>query len=88
MATDPYSSHSATPGSFGRKSRIITPGATDLDPIAKSVVMLATGDITVVPVSNSDATTIAFVGVPAGWVCPFQVRRVTAASVSVATIED
>jgi hypothetical protein len=85
---DPNAEYPATPSSFGRKSRIVTPGATDLDPIAKAVVCLTAGDITVVPVNNDNAVTITFAGVPAGYVVPFQVRRVTAATATVATIED
>lgn len=85
---DPYEKWQPDGQTFGRKSRIITPAATDLDPIAKAVVCLTAGDITVVPVNNANATTIAFVGVPAGFIVPFQVRRVTAATATCATIED
>lgn len=86
--SDPSAFYSATPSSFGTKSRIITPGATDLDPIAKSVVCLTAGDITVVPTANANGVTLSFVGVAAGYVVPFRVRRVTAATATVATIED
>lgn len=76
-----------TPNSFGDSSRIVTPGASDLSPIARSIVMLATGDITIVPYSNANATTVSFTGLPAGYIIPFHVRRVTACSSSCATID-
>ena len=78
----------ATPNGFGRKARIVTPGATDLDPVAKGVVCLTAGNLTIVPVNNADATTITFTGVPVGFVPPYRVRRVTAATATVATIDD
>jgi len=79
-----YAQESAT--QFGRFSAIITPGATDIDPLPKSVVLLTTGDITVIPDGNDNAVTLAFVGLPAGYVVPFRVRRVTAATAVVASI--
>ncbi len=85
---DPYSSFAKTPSGFGRKGRIITPGASDLDPIAKGIVCLTSGDVTVVPVGNANGDTIQFEDVPAGYVVPYQVRRVTAATATVASIED
>lgn len=88
MATDPFASTIKAADSFGTTSRIVTPGATDLDPIAKAVICLTAGDITIVPVGNANAVTLAFVGVPAGFVPPFRVRRVTAATATVATVDD
>ena len=73
--------------SFGRKGRAVTPAAADLDPIAKAIVMLAEGDITIVPVDNATSDTLTFTGVPAGFVVPFHVRRVTACSSSCATVD-
>lgn len=73
--------------SFGRKSRIVTPGNTDIDPFAKSVVMLTAGDITIVPYGNDNGITIAFAGLPAGYIIPFQIRRVTACTGTCATID-
>jgi hypothetical protein len=87
MASPKWNGGVGTAQSFGRESRVITPSASNLDPIAKAVVMLATGDITVVPRDNEDATTIAFTGLPAGYIIPFIVRRVTACSSSCATID-
>lgn len=73
--------------SFGRKGRAVTPGSSDLDPIAKAIVMLAEGDITFIPVDNATSDTLTFTGVPAGFVVPFHVRRVTACSSSCATVD-
>lgn len=73
---------------FGRRGATITPGATDLDPVAKTVVCLTAGNITVVPVDNDNADTIAFTDVPSGFAVPFIVRRVTAATATVAAIYD
>jgi hypothetical protein len=84
---DPFSSNSPTPSSFGTVGTIITPGATDLDPIAKAITLLTAGNVTIVPVGNDNADTLAFVGLPAGWVSPYRVRRVTAATATVATVE-
>lgn len=85
---DNYAGFASTPSTLGRKSRVITPAATDLPGATKAVVLLTAGNVTVVPVGNADADGIAFVGVPAGFVPPFMVRRVTAATATVATIED
>lgn len=72
---------------LGRTGRAVTPAASDLDPFAKSIVMLATGDITIVPLNNDNADTLSFTGLPAGYVIPFNVRRVTACSSTCATID-
>jgi hypothetical protein len=87
MATDNYQSFVSSPESFGVSSRIVTPSNDDLDPIAKGVICLTAGDITIVPSQNDDGDTLAFVGVPAGFIPPFRVRRVTAATATVATID-
>lgn len=83
---DPFASNIETPLSLGRKGDVITPGSTDLDPLPKSVVCLTAGDVTIVPDGNANANTLAFEGLPAGYVIPFRVRRVTAATATVATI--
>lgn len=85
---DPYDTFTPTPSSFGQKARIVTPGATDLDPVAKAVVCLTAGNITIVPADNDTAVTLAFVDVPAGFSPPYRVRRVTAATATVATVDD
>lgn len=85
--TNVYSTFSPTPDSFGTKGAAVTPGATDLADTVKGVVCVTAGNITVVPWDNDDADAIAFVDVPAGFVPPYRVRRVTAATASVFTIE-
>jgi hypothetical protein len=83
---DPFSTFADSPVQFGRAGAVITPGATDLDPLPKAIVCLTGGDVTVVPDGNANATTIAFVGLPAGYVIPYRVRRVTAATATVASV--
>lgn len=87
MASPEWNQGGASSSSFGAKARVITPGSADLDPIAKAVVMLAEGDITIVPVGNANGVTIQFTGVPAGFIPPYQVRRVTACTSSCATVD-
>lgn len=83
-----FNSNMSTPNSFGRKGALVTPAAADLAGNVKGVVCITSGNITVVPQGNADADVIAFVGVSAGFVPPFMVRRVTAATATVWTIED
>jgi hypothetical protein len=87
MATPEWNASANGADSFGPKGRPVTPAGTDLDPSAKAIVMLATGDITVVPDGNANATPLAFIGLPAGYIIPYRVRRVTACSSSCATID-
>jgi hypothetical protein len=83
---DPFASFSETPNSFGRAGAVITPGASDLAVIPKGVVCLTGGDVTIVPLSNANGDTLTFTGLPAGYIIPFRVRRVTAATATVASI--
>lgn len=87
MAYDQFASFVASPLSFGARGRVITPSNTDLDEIVKAVVCLDFGNITVVPAENEDNETITFTGVSAGFCPPFRIRRVTAATMPVATVE-
>lgn len=84
---DPLEFTQKTTESLGTSGRIVTPGATDLDPVAKAVTALTAGNVTIIPVGNADDKPLAFVGVPAGWISPYRVRRVTAATATVATID-
>ena len=84
--SDRFANFTPTPDSFGTVGAVITPGASDLSPFAKAVVCLTAGNITIVPVGNADAATLAFVGVPAGFIPPYRVRRVTAATATVASV--
>jgi len=87
MASPEWNGSSKTALSFGTKARAISPGATDLDPIAKAVVMLAAGDITIVPAGNDPSVTITFTGCVVGFMPPYVVRRVTACSSSCAAVD-
>lgn len=81
----------STPGihGFGRIGAPVTPSdGTDLARYAR-IVLLETGNVSVLPVKNADGVPIAFTGLPAGYVVPFFVRRVlaTGTNADVATIE-
>ncbi len=84
---DAYASFSTTPDSLGTIGAIVTPGDTDLPGSVKGVTCLTAGNITVVPYGNDNAVTLSYVDVPAGFIPPYRVRRVTAATATVATIE-
>jgi hypothetical protein len=83
---DPWKGFADSLVTFGRVGATITPGATDLDPVPKGIVCLADGNVTVVPVDNADAATLTFTGCTVGFIPPFRVRRVTAATGTWATI--
>jgi len=83
-----YDSYSASPNGFGTRGAVITPGNTDIAGEPKAVVCLTAGNLTIVPEDNANGTTLAFVGVPAGFMPPFRVRRVTAATAIVAAVLD
>jgi hypothetical protein len=85
MANPAWNPDAKDQTTFGLAGRVITPSANLLDPPAKAVVMLADGDITIVPLNSTQA--ISFVGVPAGYIPPFVVGKVTACSVSCAAID-
>lgn len=76
---------SPNPQSFGMAGAVITPGNTDL-PDSRAVVCLAAGNVTVVPWNNLDGATLTFTGCPVGFVVPYVVRRVTAATGTWATV--
>lgn len=86
--TDPYATYAKGPSSLGTKGAVITPSDSDIDPVPKCVVCLTSGNLTVVPLNNADGDTLQFVGVAAGFMPPFRVRRVTAATATVASVRD
>ncbi len=57
---------------------IVPSDSADLPIYAKSIVVLAAGDVKIIPVENDDASPLQFTGLSAGSVVPFQVRRVLA----------
>ena len=80
MSEDPYK-FAAGPATFGARGVAITPGAEDFaGGAAKGIVCTDAGDVTIVPANNANADTITFPGCPVGFVPPFRVRRVTAAT--------
>lgn len=74
--------------SLGRKGAVITPGNSDIASEPKAIVCCATGNVTIVPVGNANSDTITFTGCPVGFIPPYIVRRVTAASGIWATVFD
>lgn len=80
---DPYTTTSPGINGFGRRSRAVTPHDSDDMAQYSRVVCLATGNISVVPVNNADNAPVAFVGVPAGFVPPFWVKRVNSTGTTV-----
>lgn len=87
MASPEWNRGAATATNFGRKGAAITPSGNDLDPIPKAVVMCTTGDITIVPDGNANATTVTFTGCAVGFILPYVVRRVTACSGTCASVD-
>jgi hypothetical protein len=88
---DPLGSFPISPTRFGRFGALVTPSNTvDLTVVAKAIVHLEGGDVSVIPALNEDANPINFVAVPAGYIVPFEVRRVLATGTSgtVAAIYD
>ncbi|WP_156941418.1 hypothetical protein [Mesorhizobium sp. LNJC405B00] len=88
---DPYEDNSPGPSSLGRSGRLVVPSDTeDLPVVAKAIVCATNGNVNVVPVANADDAPVPFIGVPAGYVIPYQVRRVMAAgtTATVYTLED
>jgi hypothetical protein len=87
---DPLTTFQGTQGNFGSLGRVVTPSDTvDLAPYAKAIVVTAAGNLVILPVQNTDGTTITFTGVSPGFVPPYRVRRVylTGTSASVATVD-
>ncbi|PAP97821.1 spike base protein, RCAP_Rcc01079 family [Mesorhizobium mediterraneum] len=88
---DPYEDNQPGPESLGRSARLVVPSDdNDLPVVAKSVVCTTAGNISVVPIGNADYTPVPFVDVPAGYLVPFQVRRVMATGTTATawTLED
>jgi hypothetical protein len=54
---DPYKHVGGDARSFGRRGSVITPGSSDLPDVVKGVFVLATGNVTFVPVADVDGTT-------------------------------
>ncbi|WP_131798283.1 hypothetical protein [Devosia elaeis] len=83
---DPYKSAAKPTWTFGRSGQIISASSSDLASVAKAIVCISEGDVTIVP-PESD-TPIPFVGCPVGFIPPYQVRRVTHLTGQWATVEN
>lgn len=83
---DPWKNMGGDLSSFGRRTAAVTPGANDLPTVAKAIVLLTDGDVTVVPVDNGDSETVSFTGLAAGTILPLIVRRVTASTATVVAV--
>ncbi len=83
---DPWKGFGGDQHGFSRQGATIAPAADDL-PTASRIVVLAAGDATIIPVDNDDAGTLTFTGLAAGQILPFIVRRVTAATATLAMMD-
>lgn len=70
----------------GRKLSAVTPGPDDLPEVAKALLVLAAGNVTLVPVDNDDSETFQIIGCTAGQYIPIITRRVTAATATIAAV--
>lgn len=90
---DDYKGWKRGPTTFGRRSRIVTPSdVAPLADVAKAVICLTGGNLSIIPAENGSGNfpaSVDFVGVPAGFIPPFQVKQVKASgtTATVATIE-
>lgn len=84
MASPEWNRSANSADSFGEKGRLVTPhDSTNLDPIAKSIVVT---DITAganIAVVTPGGSVIPFVGISAGYVIPFRVQRVNSTGTTV-----
>ena len=90
--SDPSDNYAPTPQSYGTRGAAITPhDTTDLDPVAKAIVVTSiSGGTTlkVLPTGNDNADCITFSGVAVGFAPPYRVRRVhTDTNCSVASVD-
>ncbi len=84
---EPNYLHAATANTPGGLLTPVTPAAEDLPGgIAKTVVALSSGNVTIVPADNGDDEEFEFTSVVTGWCAPCRVRRVTAATATVAAV--
>lgn len=87
MADDPWKNTGDLTSQI-RKLQTVTPAAVDFARVARAVVILAAGDVTLVPADNATGETFTFVGLPSGTVLPILTRRITAATATVAISAD
>ncbi|WP_342360792.1 hypothetical protein [Terrarubrum flagellatum] len=75
------------PGYIGGKGALIVPSNNDFSVIPRNIVALTAGNVTFLPVDQDDASPLT-IYLDAGRTMPFFVRRITAASGTLATVED
>ena len=79
-SNDAFPGTNRTASSFGRKSRSVTPSdSTDITPYCK-IMVTAGGTLQVLPVENADGAWADLGTVVAGFIVPFEIRRVKASS--------
>lgn len=83
---DPWKGMGGDLLSNGRKLAAITPGSSDLPTVAKSLIVLAAGNATIIPADNGDLETFSFTGLTAGHEIKIVTRRVTAATATLAAV--
>ena len=87
MASPEWNQTANSKDSFGHGARAITPhDSTNLDPIAKAVVVT---DITAganLSIETVNGDTVAFVGVSVGFIPPYLVSRVNSTGTTVTSV--
>lgn len=76
--------------SFGKDARLVTPhDSTNLDPVAKAVCVSSIAGGSNLSIVTLRGTTINYVGVSAGFIPPYQVKRVnsTGTTATVYTVD-
>lgn len=84
MSRDAYPNLRPGISDVGKALLPITPGASDFQ-TASLIYARAGGDVTYIPLQNTDAQTVTET-VTQGWISPVLVRRVTAATASLSQI--
>jgi hypothetical protein len=94
LTKDVFTNTTSSPSGFGALARTGADAAksdtVDLNPYAKSIILLTAGTLKILPAGNDDAKPIAWTeSLPAGWICPYRVRRVfaTGTAATFATID-
>jgi len=83
-----YPIYPATENGLGNRGAVIVPSDSNIAGGPKAIVCLTSGNLTIVPTGNADGDTLTFTGVYPGFVPPYRVRRLTAATATVAAVYD
>lgn len=90
MASPAWNQTANGADSFGHSARAVTPhDSTNLDPIAKAVVVTSIAGGSDLSIETLDGVTVDFVGVSVGFIPPYRVLRVndTGTSCTVYTVD-